>query len=143
MRSKNLSDSVQENTGFWRNSNRVLGITFAIIFILIGLFPLLSDNTPLVWAIGTSGLLVFLAIVTPRSLGPLTRLWLRLGDLLHVFMTPIVLAFIYLLSVIPVGLLMRVFGKDPLHRRFERSAKSYWVVRQQPGPKPESLYRQF
>lgn len=125
------------------NQNRTFGLAFAITFFAIGLWPLISGNSPRVWVIGTSILFLFLAIAIPGALGPLTKFWLRLGDFLHVVINPVVLGFIYLLSVIPVGLLMRVLRKDPLHRRFEPSAKSYWVVRQPPGPNPESLYRQF
>ena len=125
------------------NTNRTFGITFAIVFSVIGFWPLFLGNSTRVWALGTSALFLILAIAVPGSLGPLKKLWLQFGEYLHTFISPIVLALIYFISVIPVGLLMRMLGKDPLHRRFAPSAKTYWVLRKPSEPQPDSLYRQF
>ncbi len=143
MGSRKMGHALVAHTESRGNQNRAFGIVFAIVFFAIGLWPLISGNSPRVWAIGTSSLFLVLAIAIPGSLGPLTKLWLRFGELLHVVMNPLVLGLIYLISVIPVGLLMRLLHKDPLHRRFEPSAKTYWVLRKPSEPQPDSLYRQF
>jgi len=43
----------------------------------------------------------------------------------------------------PTGLIMRLFGKDPLRLRFDAEAKSYWIQREPPGPEPDSMRNQF
>jgi hypothetical protein len=88
---------------------------------------------------------VFLAIslLMPRLLAPLKRLWLRLGHLLHVVVGPVVLGLSYVIAIVPVGLITRMFGKDLLAERWDRSADSYWHKRPAGGPTPESLRDQF
>jgi len=68
---------------------------------------------------------------------------MKLGDILHRIASPIALAILFYGVVTPTGLLMRLFGKDPLRLRFDREAKSYWIAREPPGPAPESLKDQF
>ncbi len=46
-------------------------------------------------------------------------------------------------AVAPTALIMRALGKDPLRRRFDRDATSYWIERTPPGPEPDSMKRQF
>jgi hypothetical protein len=38
---------------------------------------------------------------------------------------------------------MRLMGKDPLHRRFDPTATTYWIERQPPGPEPHGMRNQF
>ena len=49
----------------------------------------------------------------------------------------------FFLVITPIGLVMRLTGKDFLARRFDRAATSYWVRRDPPGPAPETMQRQF
>ena len=54
-----------------------------------------------------------------------------------------VLGLIYLTTIVPIGLLMRATGRDLLSLKFDRQAKSYWVVREPPGPEPATMIQQF
>ncbi len=76
-------------------------------------------------------------------LAPLNRAWARLGLVLHRLTNPLVMAVIFYLAVTPTALVLRLFGKDPLRRRFEPEAESYWIERRPPGPAPESMRHQF
>ena len=60
-----------------------------------------------------------------------------LDDINHV-----VLGFVYYLAVTPIGLIMRLVGYDPMKRRFDSSAESYWIARK-PGRGPSSYFQQF
>jgi hypothetical protein len=42
----------------------------------------------------------------------------------------------------PLGLALRVFGRDQMKRRFDKEAKSYWISRQ-PAVSTERYFRQF
>jgi hypothetical protein len=53
----------------------------------------------------------------------------------------VLLALAYYLALTPIGLTMRLFRYDPLARRFDRQARSYWTARQTPKP-PESYFNQ-
>ena len=87
--------------------------------------------------------LILLGLVAPHSLSRLHRAWDRLGLILFRVVNPVVLALIYAIVIVPVGFLMRVTGRDPLRRQFDAEAESYWIVRDPPGPAPESMINQF
>ena len=57
--------------------------------------------------------------------------------------TPVVMGLLFFLTVTPIALIMRALGKDPLRLKRDDAAASYWILRQPPGPPPESLRRQF
>lgn len=123
-------------------SERAFGIVFAIVFALIALWPLLGGGGVRPWAAATGALFLGAAFLAPRALKPLNVLWFRFGMLLHRIVSPIVMGFLFFVTVTPIGLLMRALGKDLL--RLERSdAKSYWIERDPPGPPPESMTKQF
>jgi hypothetical protein len=95
-------------------------------------------------ALATIGaLLVIFGLVAPARLAPLNRAWTRLGLLLFKVVNPVVLGLIYLSTIVPIGLLLRLRGRDLLSLKFDRQAASYWVVREPPGPAPETMIRQF
>ena len=82
-------------------------------------------------------------MLLPRALGPLHWLWQRLGLLLHKVTNPILLGLIFFGAVVPTGLVMRALGKRPLRLTFDPAAKSYWILREPPGPSPDSMKKQF
>ena len=55
----------------------------------------------------------------------------------------VVLAVVYYLVLTPIGLLMRVFGYDPMERRFDRNSDSYWIERPPSAVDPKRYFRQF
>jgi len=70
-------------------------------------------------------------------------MWLRLGLLLHRVANPIVMALLFYGTVLPTGLVMRLKGRDLLRLKREPDAVSYWIVRDPPGPSPETMRDQF
>ena len=90
-----------------------------------------------------AGIFLLLALAAPAFLGPLNRLWTKFGLLLHRIVNPVVLGLMFYIAVVPVALIMRLLGKDPLQRRFDPQADSYWQPRNPPGPAPKSMVDQF
>jgi hypothetical protein len=121
------------------------GILLAIAVVRAGLE--LWDGAAPGWVEGflavIGALLLIFGLVAPALLAPLNRAWTRLGLLLFKVVNPVVLGLIYLTTIVPIGLLMRLRGRDLLSLRFDRQATSYWVVRTPPGPAPETMIRQF
>ena len=73
----------------------------------------------------------------------LNRAWMKLGLLMFKVVNPVVLALIYLTTIVPIGLVMRAFGHDPLRLKRDPQASTYWVRREPPGPAPETMIHQF
>ena len=60
------------------------------------------------------------------------KLWLKFGLLLGSIVAPIVMSFVYFVTVVPTGLIMRLLGKDLLTQKLDKNAKSYWIERSEP-----------
>jgi len=125
------------------SSNRAFGWLFVTVFLIIGLWPFVFGDALRSWPLIVSGLVAVVTMAAPALLTIPNRLWLRLGLLLHRIVSPVVLAIMFYLVVMPMGLLMRAFGKDFLRLRRSDSAESYWIKRDPPGPQPDSMPRQF
>ena len=122
---------------------REFGLTTgAIIGILFGLIlPWIFDLGYPLWPWIVGGVLVTWALVAPGTLGPVYRLWMRLALLLNRITTPIIMGALFFLLFTPVGLLMRIFRKDAMARRFDEGASSYRIVSNK-APK-EKMERPF
>lgn len=98
-----------------------------------------SDLAPVV--LGSIALaLVAGGLVAPRALGPVQRAWMRLALLLSRFTTPIVMGVLFFLVITPMGLLLRLLGRNPLVRR--GGGDTYWIDRA-PGARRSALDRPF
>ena len=124
-------------------SERSFGVTFAVVFALVGTWPLTHAGGPRWWAIAVAMAFAALAWLRPRTLALPNRWWLKLGLALGHIVSPIALALLFYLVVTPTGLVMRLFGKAALRAGFEPQRKTYWVSREPPGPPADSLDNQF
>jgi len=82
-------------------------------------------------------------VVKPALLAGLNRLWIKLGVLLGKVVGPIALGVLFFGVLTPLGAVMRLTGKDPLRRKHDPRAASYWMPREPPGPPPDSMINQF
>ena len=124
-------------------SDRSFGLTFAVVFLIIALLPLRHGLGLRWWAVALAVAFALAALLAPRLLAPLNRLWARLGDLLHKITTPLVMGLLFFGALTPVASILRLSGKDPLRLKRDGKAASYWIERRPPGPAPDSLHQAF
>ena len=124
-------------------SDRGFGLVFAGFFALVSALSWWRDHTGWHWLLPLAALFLVVALVRPALLAPLNKLWLKFGLLLYKVMNPLVLGLLFFITIMPIGLVMRAFGKDFLRLRLDRGAKSYWIERTPPGPPPQSMKNQF
>lgn len=124
-------------------SEKSFGLVMAGFFAAIGIFRAWKRGSinPVLFLISAAFLAA--AFFRPQLLKTLNILWAKFGLLLGKVMTPIVMGIIFFLVVSPLGIFMRMLGKDPLQLEFEPDLKSYWIARNPPGPKAESMRQQF
>lgn len=79
---------------------------------------------------------VVVALARPVAIAPLNRLWTRFGLALNRVTQPVIMALLFYGAVTPTALIMRALGEDPLERRFDANATTYWVEPESPDPKP-------
>jgi hypothetical protein len=125
------------------SSDRAFGWVFAAVFLVVAAWPLLYAAPPRWWSAAIAALFGLLAAFRPASLSTANRLWLKFGLLLGKVVSPIALGILYYAVLVPIGLAMRLAGKDPLRQKRDGDADSYWLRRQPPGPPPDSMNRQF
>jgi predicted membrane metal-binding protein len=124
-------------------SDRSFGLTFAVVFGLIGVWLVWQGGRYWFLAVGIAALFLLAALALPRVLHPLNVVWMWLGHLLNRVVSPIVMGLIFFGLLTPVAWLMRLRGRDVLHRKFDAKCSSYWVARDPPGPDGSSFPRQY
>jgi len=124
-------------------SDRGFGIVMAVVFAVIAGWQLWSAS-PRWWIwLAIAALFAAAAWLRPSTLRPLNYLWFRFGLLLHRIVSPVVMALMFFGAVLPIGLLMRLFGNRPLTPTFEPDTASYWVPRRDGTPPSGSMKNQF
>lgn len=124
-------------------SNRSFGLLFMAVFAILGVVLAWRGIRPAPLMFGVSALFGVVTLMRPALLTPLNRAWMALAALLHRIVSPIVLALLYFVVIMPVALVMRATGRDALRRRFDPDAATYWIPRSPPGPSAESFRDQF
>ena len=117
-------------------TERNFGLWFAFLCLAAGLWKF--TVRPL-W-LGAAFLLLIAALAAPALLKPLNRIWYRFGLLLARVMNPIAMALVYVIAIVPIGLVWKLTRRDPLRLKLDRAAASYWIPRED---KPQSMSRQF
>tara|TARA_B100001027_G_C16060241_1_gene238194 strand:- start:156 stop:545 length:390 start_codon:yes stop_codon:yes gene_type:complete len=110
-------------------SNRSFGIVFFIVFLIIAFYPLLNDNPLRLWSLIIALIFLVLGLIKSNILTPLNILWMKFGMFLGVFISPIIMGIIFFLVVTPIGLIMRLFGKDLLNLK-KNKTQSYWLTKE-------------
>lgn len=126
-------------------SNKRFGIVVGAILLLFGAIRALLH-----WEIGwlaavlggIGSALVLTALINADMLAPANRGWNKLGLVLHRVTNPLFLGAMYAIAIIPTGLLMRVFGVDPMGMRGTRK-NTYWIAREKGGSTAQSLEKPF
>ncbi len=109
-------------------SNKSFGIVFFVVFLIIGLYPLINEDNVRIWSIIISIIFLILGLINSQILTPLNILWFKFGMLLGKFVSPIVMGLVFFLVVTPTGLIMKLFNKDLLKLRKNKNS-SYWIKR--------------
>ena len=110
------------------SSNKSFGIVFFIVFLLIGLFPLIYNENVRIWSLIISFIFLVLGFLNSSILTPLNLLWFKFGIFLGKLISPIIMGIVFFLIVTPIGLIMRLFKKDLLKLK-KSNATSYWIKR--------------
>ena len=115
-----------------QSSEKSFGVVFSIVFLIVALYPLINSEGLRIWALVASIIFFFLTFIAPKALVFPNKLWFKFGLLIGSIVAPIVMAFVYFVTVLPTGLIMRLLGKDLLKQKLDKNAKSYWFKRSEP-----------
>jgi Saxitoxin biosynthesis operon protein SxtJ len=121
---------------------RFFGLLVGGLFGVLGVWPVVfRGQGARLWALILAALLVIPAVLFPASLRQPHRVWMALGEALGWINTRIILGLVYYGLMTPMGVMMRLLGKDPMRRRFEPAVNTYRVPR--PTRPSDHMDRQF
>jgi hypothetical protein len=113
-------------------------VTGALIILLIGgLLPWLGHKNILAWQEITApigSVLILWALVHPASLSYVYTPWMYVAEKIGWVNTRIIMAVLFYVIIMPLGIMMRLFGSDPMARKFDAQAQSY-RINKTPQPK--------
>ena len=122
------------------SSNRSFGLVFFVIFLIVALWPLKYEEDIRLWSLVISIIFFILGVINSKLLTPLNKQWFKFGMLLGSIVSPIIMGIVYFAVVTPIGVLMRLLGKDLLKTTKTKSISTYWMKRDE---KQTSMKKQF
>ena len=121
-------------------SNRNFGLIFSGIFALIASYLLIVKDDFSSTLIFISILFFALAIFFPSILSPLNKVWFNFAGIIGSIISKVVLLLIYITTVVPIGLILRLLRKDLLKLKKDKKIKTYWIKKEKNN---SSLRNQF
>jgi len=119
-----------EHEEITKTTLRQFGLLVGGVFLLIGLFPFVWRQDPMrVWAVGLGTLLAATGLAAPGLLREPYRGWMFVGHVLGWINTRIILGVLFYGLITPMGLFMKLTGRDPMRRGFDPEATTYRVTR--------------
>ena len=123
---------------------RTFGIALAVLLTVIGVVQFFKGHVPRnYWFWGAAGVILLAAAALPILIKPIYRVAIFIAHILGWINTRLILALIYYLMFTPISLIMKLIGRDPLHRKFDKEATSYWNLREKTVKTKEQYLRQF
>ena len=121
---------------------RKFGFVMAVAFGIFGALFLWRDKPWGIYTLYAAAAFLGLGLVAPRLLAPIEKAWMALARVLQTVMTALILTLTFFLVMTPMGLLVRLTGKDLLGMKGDPEIESYWVPVEQDGPasRPDKPY---
>ncbi len=123
--------------------NRVFGLIFSGLFCIIAFFPMLFGGDCRRWALIVAVAWAVPALLFPVVLAPLNRLWAKFGMVMHKIINPVLMGLVFFVTVVPTAFILRLLGKDPMRRKFDTEANTYWLAREENAVTKDSFDNQF
>lgn len=132
---------LQPNTRDYRN----FSIGTSILFILLAVYAFYKGfDIRLVYGFSGLGVFIFLfAFVYPQIIKPIYFFWMKFAYVLGEVNTRIILFLVFVLTILPIGLLFRLFGKDLLDTKLDNSKDSYWIERDKKEINVDGYFKHF
>jgi len=119
------------------------GLTVGTVLLLVGIVLYLTGKSSSIVFGGAGVLLMLFGLILPNILKPLNKIWITLALLLGWFMSRLILFILFYIVLTPLGIILRVIGKDFLNLRTDKNCDSYWEKREKTVSEKIDYERQF
>lgn len=120
------------------NKEKSFGVIFFLFFLLLGLYPLYNSQSANIIFVSISFLFLFLAYTFPKFLIIPNKIWLKLGRILGLVTSPVVMFIIFFFVVLPTSIILKMMQKSLLLKF--KNTDSYWIKREN---KSTDMFNQF
>ena len=110
----------------YRKFGLTTGVIIAVLFGFI--IPWLFDFNYPYWPLIIAAVLGGLALVVPMALQPVYIVWMKFGNVMNWINTRIILGILFYGLFLPIGIVLKLLGKDSMRRKFDNKLSSYRVI---------------
>jgi len=119
------------------------GVSVGIVLLVISALLFWNEKDSYLY-FGTAGiLLTILGIFYPASLRPINKVWMSFAIVLGWVMTRVILIILFYIVLTPIGIIAKIFRKNFLELKIDKSINSYWEVREKRNFEPSDFDNQF
>jgi hypothetical protein len=126
-----------------KNSVRKFGTIFTVILLLIGTWLWYQDNAIWIWFAGAAAVMLLIAVTATGVLTPLYKGMTIFAIVIGYFVSRIILTLMFVIFFVPIGLFMRLVGKDLLDKKLNKQASTYWLKKENTPFSKEKYERLF
>ena len=113
---------------------RKFGLVMTVPLALIGGYLWWKGRGAYPYVLGAATFFLLSGLLVPQLLRPIEKVWMKFAEIMGAIMTRVILSVAFYLMITPLGLVLRLMGKDLLHLRFEKDCESYWIPAEPDGP---------
>lgn len=110
------------------------GLTMTTAFVLLGGLLLWRGKLWGIYLLYAATVFLILEVIAPKALGPIEKVWLAFGEKIGAVMSVVILSIAFYLVLTPLGLILRLLGKDLLSIKLDPKRESYWEPAEVDGP---------
>lgn len=126
-----------------KREQRKFGVVMAVAIVVVGGIRYLIAGHFSIWFVYVAIPFLVLGIVAPKALQPIFWAWMRLALILNFIITTLILTLAFFLIMVPTRLILALVGKDPLNRKFDPNAETYWEDAEDQPEELEAYYNRF
>ena len=119
------------------------GITVSIVLMIIAGLLFWKEKESCQMFFGIGAIILLTTITIPVILKPVYLIWMSFAIIIGWIMTRVILSLLFYIILTPIGLALRLFGKQVLELRWDKSKKSYWNIRSNVDDKYTKYEKQF
>ena len=122
---------------------RSFGVIIGIIFLLVAGFLFYREKESFQIFLYIAGAFIGFGLIIPIILKPIYIVWMTFAVILGWFMTRVILSLLFYVIITPIGVVLRIFGKDFLELKKQSVQGSYWNQRDSNLEKNQNYEKQF